>query len=66
MGKLTVTLTTDAPEQGWGGLKTENGQSTTRTEGRWSETEQDLHVNSKETPTICHSLLAFCGKVVCT
>ena len=60
-GPITVTLVTDASHEGWGGVRVQDGTSV-GTNGRWSESEQNLHINSLEMLAIYHSLQALCSE----
>ena len=60
-GPMTVTWVTDASHEGWGGVRVQDGTSV-GTNGRWSESEQNLHINSLEMLAIYHSLQALCSE----
>ena len=46
-GLPAIVLTTDASNEGYGGLRSEQG-STVFTGGRWSDEERDSHINGLE------------------
>ena len=59
---LTVRLSSDASNSGWGGvLKTENGSLESR--DYWSNDEKSLPMAVKEAKALCNTLISFSNKI---